>query len=209
MDPGRAAPPAAQSCLVRSCASRGQKGGTLIAEAMEDAEAHDAMMKRPAQYRPTECACGGKKLHIHQRRERSLRGSPTPDRAVRTVTVMVFLCVACRATWRVLPSFVARCLWRTWDVVEGVVLGTRQAQAPVVSSRTQRRWRARAAQAARLPAQVLATAGKAGLSEVAQEVGLDADRSALATAYMKRFGGSLLRPLASLLHRLVPGIRLI
>jgi hypothetical protein len=209
MDPGRAAPPAAESCLVLSCASRGQKGGTFIAEAVVDAEAHEAQMKSPGQYRPSECACGGKKLHIHQRRERRLRGSPTRDAGFRTVLVMVFLCVACRATWRVLPAFVTRCLWRAWDVVEGVVHGTRQVGAPVVPSRTRRRWRARSAAAARVPAQVLATAGTSALREVAQAVGLDGDRLALARAYMERFGGSLLRPLASLLHRLAPGIRLI
>ena len=125
-----------------------------------------------------------------------------------TLTVMVFLCAACLATWRVVPAFLARCLWRVWAVVEGVVMGTRRTGEPEVPERTQRRWRARLAQAARLPAQVLATSGSTALRAVAQAVGLDGDRQSLATCHMESFGGSLLQPLAALLHRLSPGIRL-
>jgi len=40
-------------------------------------------------------------------------------------------------------------------------------------------------------------------------VGLDADRLALATGYAERFRTSLLAPLAALLHRLSPGVRLV
>jgi hypothetical protein len=60
-----------------------------------------------------------------------------------------------------------------------------------------------------MPGQVLATAGRLALSEVAQAVGLEADRHSLATAYALRFEGSLLAPLAALLHRLNPGVRLV
>jgi hypothetical protein len=99
------------------------------------------------------------------------------------VTVMVFLCVSCLATWRVLPAFLTRCLWRAWAVavVEGVVAGTWRSDEPPVPGRTQRRWRGRLAQTARVPGQVLATSGSAALRGVVQGLGLDGDRRALAT----------------------------
>jgi hypothetical protein len=209
MYPRRAAPPAAEECLVSSYPSRGVKGGTLIAESVRDVAAHEERMRRPASYRPAECRCGCRTLHIHGRRERKLRGSAVANGGVGTVTVMVFLCVACLATWRVLPLFLARCLWRAWDVVEGVVRGTRRTGEPEIPARTARRWRARLAQTARMPGQVLATAGRQALSEVSQTVGLDGDRRSLAGAYAARFEGSLLAPLAALLHRLSPGVRLV
>lgn len=209
MYPRRAAPPAADECLVSSYASRGVKGGTLIAESVQDVAAHEKRMRRPASYRPAECRCGCRTLHIHGRRERKLRGSAVADGGLGTVAVMVFLCVACSATWRVLPAFLARCLWRAWSVVESAVQGTREPGAPVVPERTVQRWRARLAQTARRPGQVLVTAGSQALTRIAQMGGLDADRASLATAYAERFGGSLLAPLATLLHRLSPGARLV
>lgn len=209
MYPRRVAPPAAEECLVSSYPSRGLKGGTLIAESVRDVAAHEARMRSPASYRPAECRCGCRTLHIHGRRERKLRGSAVADGGMGTVTVMVFLCVACLATWRVLPAFLARCLWRAWAVVEGVVQGTRGPAEPAVPKRTARRWRARLAQTARMPGQVLATAGRQALSEVAQTVGLDGDRLGLASAYAAQFESSLLAPLAALLHRLSPGVRLV
>lgn len=208
MYPDRAAPAAEERCLVLSDASRGSKGGTLIAESVRDVAMHEARMRDPGSYRPEACRCGCRRLHIHGRRERKLLGSSVVGGGVGTVTVMLFLCVACRVTWRVLPAFLARCLWRAWSVVEGVVQGTRGPAEPVVPPRTARRWRARLAQTARTPGQVLATAGSHALSAVAQAVGLDGHRGALAEAYVASFGGSLLAPLAALLHRLSPGIRL-
>ena len=209
MDPGRAAPPAAERCLVLRYASSGQKGGTLIDESVVDLAEHEARMHDPGSYRPKECRCGGRTLHVHGRRERRMVGSATADGGLGTVTVMVFLCASCLATWRVLPAFLTRCLWRAWAVVERVVAGTRRADEPRVPERTQRRWLARLAQTARVPGQVLATSGSATLREVTQGVGLDADRLALATGYAERFRTSLLAPLAALLHRLSPGVRLV
>lgn len=209
MNPGWAAPPAAERCLVFSYTSRGQKGGTIIDESVLDLAAHKARMREPASYRPRECRCGGRTLHIHGRRERRMRGSAVADGGLGGVTVMVFLCPSCVATWRVLPAFLARHLWRAWRVVEGVVTGTRRADAPPVPKRTQARWRARLAQTARVPRQVLATSGSVVLREVVQGLGLDVDRGALATRYSERFRTSLLAPLAALLHRLSPGVRLV
>jgi hypothetical protein len=192
-----------------SYASRGQKGGTLIDESVADLAEHEIRMRDPGSYRPKECRCGGRTLHVHGRRERKMVGSTQAERGLGTVTVMVFLCASCLATWRVLPAFLTRCLWRAWAVVEGVVAGTRRASEPRVPGRTQRRWLARLAQTARVPGQVLATSGSAVLREVTQGVGLDADRRGLAAEYAKRFHTSLLAPLAALLHRLGPGVRLV
>jgi hypothetical protein len=121
---------------------------------------------------------------------------------------MVFICSSCGATWRVLPAFLARCLWRAWEVIEGVVQRTRRPHEPKVPERTERRWRARLRQTARLPGQVLATSGSPLFRGLAQAVGLDAERRTLASAHANSFGGSMLAPLAALLQRLSPGVRL-
>jgi hypothetical protein len=79
-----------------------------------------------------------------------------------------------------------------------------------VPKRTRQRWRARLAQSARVPTQTLATSGKPKLRAVAQRVGLDGCRQSLVEGYAAAgfVGGALLAPLAVLLHRLSPGIRL-
>ncbi|MBM4779149.1 MAG: hypothetical protein MUC96_23120 [Myxococcaceae bacterium] len=200
MDPQWAAPPAVDTCLVSSDASRGRRGGTLIDERVLELAVHEAMLKDPDAYRPAECRCGCRRLHVHDRRERRARG------AGLVVTVMVFLCAQCRASWRVLPAFLARCLWRTWEVVEAALSGD---ERPLVPARTVQRWQARLAQPARAATQALATSGDATLRAVAQRVGLDGTRGALAAAYAEATGGaSLLAPLAALLHRLSSGLRL-
>lgn len=202
MNPEWVAPPAAETCLVLSAASRGRKGGTFIDERVRELAVHEAMMKDPASYRPAECRCGGTSLHLHDRRERKARGSGTA-----VVTVVIFLCAKCFATWRVLPAFLARCLWRTWEVVEATLFdeGEREAPVPV---RTVQRWRARLTQTAIAAMQALATSGDPTLRAVAQRVGLAASRDVLARAYAASFETSSLAPLATLLHRLSPGLRL-
>ena len=122
------------------------------------------------------------------------------------VTVMVFLCAKCFATWRVLPAFLARCLWRTWEVVEAALSDGGRPQVP---ARTVQRWKSRLAQTARAATQALATSGAPMLRAVAQRVGLDASRGALVKAYAEAIASpSLLAPLGALLHRLSPGLRL-
>ncbi len=201
MDPQWAAPPAAETCLISSDASRPRKGGTLIDERVLELSVHEAMMKDPAWYRPAECRCGCTRLHWHGRRERRLRGA-----GGTVVTVAVFLCSKCGATWRVLPAFLARCLWRTWAFVEAAVFEKGPQRVP---ARTEGRWRARLAQAALVAGQVLATSGGSTLRAVAQSVGLEASRGTLVSAYAAATASSsLLAPLAVLLHRLSPGIRL-
>lgn len=198
MDPEWAAPPAAETCLVSSDASRGRKGGTIIDERVLELSVHETMMRNPATYRPAECRCGCSRLHLHDRRERRAKGT--------VVTVVIFLCAECFATWRVLPAFLARCLWRTWEAVEAALSDTERRAVP---ARTVQRWKARLAQAARAATQALATSGDSTLRAVAQGVGLEASRSALVRAYAAATASaSMLAPLAALLHRLSPGLRL-
>jgi len=200
MDPEWAAPRAAHTCLVSSDASRGREGGTLIDERVLELSTHETMMKNPASYRPAECRCGCTRLHLHARRER--RGL----RPGTVVTIVIFLCAKCFATWRVLPAFLARCLWHPWSVVEDAVISERRSPVP---ARTVQRWRTRLAQTARAATQALAASGAPMLREVAQLVGLEASRGALVKAYAKAtVSSSLLAPLAALLHRLSPGLRL-
>jgi hypothetical protein len=123
------------------------------------------------------------------------------------VTVVVFLCAKCFATWRVLPAFLARHLWRAWDVVETALFKC-EGLTPV-PARTVQRWKARLAQAALVATQALAISGDSTLRGVAQHVGLEASRGALVQMYAAATGStSMLAPLAVLLHRLSPGLRL-
>ena len=201
MDPEWAAPPAAETCLVSSDASRGRKGGTIIDERVLELSMHETMMKNPASYRPAECRCGCSRLHLHDRRERRALGA-----GGTVVTVVIFLCAKCFATWRVLPAFLARCLWRSWEVVERALFSERRSPVP---ARTVQRWHARLAQAALAATQALAASGAPTLREVAQRVGLEASRGELVKAYAEATAtSSLLVPLAALLHRLSPGLRL-
>jgi hypothetical protein len=118
-----------------------------------------------------------------------------------TVTILVFICVACSSTWRVLPAFLARWLRYPWEAVERQTMGTPRA-GDRVPERTAQRWRARLRQAARVPVQVLAVAGGA-LHAVARRVGLEATRAELVAA-----AGVSFAALAALLHRVAAGVRL-
>lgn len=201
MDPEWAAPPAAETCLVSSDASRGRKGGTIIDERVLELSVHETMMKNPASYRPAECRCGCRRLHLHDRRQRRAQGA-----GGTVVTVVIFLCTKCFATWRVLPAFLARCLWRSWEVIERALFSERRLSVP---ARTVQRWHARLAQAALAATQALAVSGAPTLREVAQQVGLEASRGELVKAYAEATASSSrLAPLAALLHRLSPGLRL-
>lgn len=203
MSPLRAAPPAADSCLGQPYSSSPtRKGGTLVDEQATDLAAHLRRSLFPALCRPGACRCGSSGLHGHGWRERHPRQLVVDGWPVAVVTIRVFRCTACSATWRILPAFLARHLWRSWDVIERETSDTPRGAAPAVPPRTVQRWRARLAQSARLLAQVLAVAGGA-LRGLAQRAGLDCSRAELLLA----FDGSL-GALALLLHRLAPGIRL-
>ncbi len=203
MCPPWAAPPAAHPCLSRPYSSRpNQKGGSRIADAVLTVAMHVQMLLSPAQYRPESCRCGSDCLHFHDRRERHPRGLVADGQAVPVVTILVFRCADCGATWRVLPAFLARCLWRPWEVVEREVQDQpRPRSAPAVPARTVQRWRSRLAQSARLLVQVLVVAG-GRLRELAGRVPLEPTRGDLLAAFDLPFA-----VLAALLHSLAPGVR--
>lgn len=203
MSPTRAAPPAADSCLGQSYSSSPtRKGGTLIDELATDLAGHLLSLLFPDRCRPRICRCGASVLHVHGRRDRHPLQLVVDGQPVPVVTLLVFLCVGCSATWRILPAFLARHLRRPWDVIERETSGRPRGAAPKVPPRTVQRWRARLAQSARLPVQVLVVAG-AALRALAQRAGLECSRGELLLAFGGSFGA-----LAVLLHRLAPGIRL-
>lgn len=209
-------PPDPESCLIVSRVSR-HKGGTLIDESVRDLVDHARRICDPDGYRPASCPrCGYGGLHVHCYRERLPRGEAGMPPVVRIVQ---YICASpdCGATWRVLPRFLARHLWRAWTTVERVVgldeHAVEAAAAPAVPipARTQRRWRARLAATARVLVVLLAASGGAVLEGLATRVGLDATRGELVIAHAELAGldaGERLSTLAALVHRLERGIRL-
>ena len=204
-------PPPAESILERSRQSR-YKGGTLIAEEVCELSEHLARLSDADRYRPTECArCGHGTLHVHDHVERHPVGDPSLPPSIR---VLVFRCAlpSCGATWRVLPSFLARHLWHAWRAVEQVVAprAPESASAPTVPEPTQQRWRRRLASSGRTLALLLAMAGGV-LEKLATEAGLSCTRHALLDGFVKVVTappGMQLSALASVVHRLERGVRL-
>jgi hypothetical protein len=190
-------PPPAAVCLERPYRSS-QKGGTLIAEAVSDLATHRRLLAEPDGYRPQRCPhCGCQRLHAHDFRERHLRGDPHEVR----ITVRRYLCTGCGGCWQVLPRLVARWLWRSWSVVEQaleLVVGL-----VVVPEQTLRRWRRRLSSQARSVVQALAGSARPALERTAAALGLGATRRALIERCAVSLAG-----LAALVHRLMPGLRL-
>jgi len=201
-------PPPAPPCLERHYPSS-QKGGTLISEDVRDLETHLKRICDPEGYRPPECKnCNHCTLHVHDYRTRVLAAEPD----LPAITVIRYLCPLCKATWRILPVFVARHLWRSWKVVEANALDDRPPPSwPKVPERTRRRWRARLLAAARQVVDVLASSGIALMKDLARRLGLEGTREQLVQAYatLKSLASGLrLAELASLVHHLAPGARL-
>jgi hypothetical protein len=118
--------------------SRGIKGGTVIAEDVLDLAEHEERLLDPDSYRPEECRnCGHDKNHAHCFRERTLRGGD-PNAPLLIVEIRLYRCADCGAVLTVLPAFIARHLWRTWETVENVTTG--KESAPKATSA---RWLAR------------------------------------------------------------------
>lgn len=206
-------PPPAPECLERPYPSS-QKGGTLIAEDVRTLSAHDQRICDPDGYRPARCPrCQHDHLHVHDYLDRVLRA----DGERPWIRIVRYVCASCSATWRILPLLVARHLWRSWRVVERIAEpapeppATLQSRPPSVPARTSRRWSQRLASAALLLTQALAISGCEALRALAGRVGLDGDRRALVVAHAEQTAASAdfrLAELATLIHRLVPGIRL-
>jgi hypothetical protein len=208
----RPSPPEPEDCLTQSRVSR-YKGGTLIAEHVRDLATHQRLLAEPDGYRPDCCAsCFGRVLHVHDYLERLPRGElDLPP----VICIIRFMCAAptCRATWRILPAFLARHLWRIWPTVERA---THQAK-PVeldpkpIPERTARRWRERVASAAKQVVLLLASSGGALLEEIAKRAGLGATRWELVDVHTSVVAppvGRRLADLAAVVHRRERGLRL-
>src|SRR5262249_57182772 len=125
------------------------KGGTLIAEDVRDFATHGRRIVDPDGYRPAACPrCGGQVLHVHDYPRRKPCGEPglPPE-----IPIVRHICAdpACAATWRILPAFLARHLWRAWPTVERTVSEAPPPLGPApIPERTERRWRSRLAESA-------------------------------------------------------------
>lgn len=205
----RSLPSAPPGCLERAYPSS-QKGGTIVVEWVCDLETHEELLCEPERYRPETCGRCGAAVHLHDVRSRQLRGDPAGS-----TEVIRFRCAdlgRCGATWLILPLFLARHLWRSWKTVaaadlEGPLEGTRSGEVP---ASTRRRWKSRLGSSARRVISVLTT-GSARVSSFAAVLGLDVVRADLLGRYRREFQADRERSfseLASLLHRLSPGIRL-
>lgn len=206
-------PPSPETCLVTSRESR-FKGGTLIDDEVRDLETHERRVCDPDGYRPGRCPrCGHGVLHVHCYPERHPRGEQGMPAVVR---IIQYVCAAaeCGATWRILPMFLARHLWRAWKTVERVVMPAatpQSATAPPIPARTEQRWRARFAASARVLVVLLAASGGVALEALAASVGLDASRAELTDAHAdvaRAAPAARLAALAALVHRLERGLRL-
>jgi hypothetical protein len=133
-----------------------------------------------------------------------------PERKVLAITLVRYLCPRCRATWRMLPVFAARMLWRSWPVVEAKTLEPQTPAAPTIPERTVRRWCARLATDAKLIKGVLRERGGAAYAAVATAARNAATRLQLVLAHAKVMGakvGQRLARLTATIHRLMPGVR--
>ena len=208
MTDDRSPPPEAEACLNCPYPSS-QKGGTLIAEHVTSLKEHERLVGRPDGYRPKECKrCDCPSVHIHAYRERVLAAE-----SAKVTTIVCFRCSnpECGAVWRVLPALLARCLWRSWQVVEMVTLpGASAAASSPVPKRTRRRWKQRLRTAACPLLMVLASCADAVMKRLAGSVADAASRLELVVAYAQETAcsdGLRLASLASLIHLIAPGIR--
>ena len=206
-------PPAPEECLVQARSGK-YKGGTLVAEEVLDLVVHERRLTFPDGYRPEACPrCLHAILHVHSYPQRLLLGDGGGVAAVRVVQ---YVCAHadCGATWRILPLFLARHLWRTWRTVGRVVEPAKTQgprDAPTIPARTQRRWRERLASAARHLVVLFAASGGLLLTAIAVTVGLAATRTELVAAHAEATEvapEARLAGIAAIVHRLSRGIRL-
>ena len=206
--------PATPSCLSTPYSAKpSQKGGTLIFEAVVTLEGHRERLLDPDGYRPEQCGhCGEHRLHAHDFRDRVLRADPDTARE----QIRRYLCIACRAVWRVIPACIARHLHRRWDVVQSEVVSGGEVAASGTERRvsvprqTARRWASRLRASAAQLIQVLVAAG-VQVSHALGGLGGACSRAELVDALSAALLVDPARKLAQLavwVHRLVPGIRL-
>jgi hypothetical protein len=147
-------------------------------------------------------------LHLHDYPERTLAA----DALETKVTIVRYECAACGAKWRILPGFVARHLWRSWDTIEATTLSApAPSSQPSVPKRTLQRWWSRLLAAAMALVQLFAASCEALLVRVAGAVGHEGTREELVLAYATDAvgeRGNRLLAVTALVHRLLPGVRL-
>jgi hypothetical protein len=187
---------------------------------------HARRLCDPDLYRPEECArCGHDRLHVHDRVERRPLGCPE---LAAVLQVLVFRCVGCRASWRILPRFLARHLWYAWRAVESVVQSPPAAEAiaskppaatePIASGpptepasqRTVGRWRGRLASCGQRLRALLVVAGGV-LGELAVVVEQRCTRVQVLDAFtgvVLPAVGERLSTCVAVIHRLERGVRL-
>ncbi|MGH6913409.1 MAG: hypothetical protein ACREH3_06845 [Geminicoccales bacterium] len=195
------------------------KGGTLIAEGVDDLAEHERRLRLDG-YRPERCGrCGGR-IHAHQHRSRQLLGE-----AKVCTEVAIYRCAdreRCGAIWRILPALLARHLWRAWSTVERSVLDAAEPKsegevaADTVPEQTRRRWRTRLSASVAMILGVLATARDVPeLIAVVEHVGYAGTRRELVAIFDEQVpageegpSGTHLSRVAAVIHRLAPGVRL-
>jgi hypothetical protein len=198
-----------ESCLVHSRRAR-FRGGTLIAAEVHELGEHERRLRDTDAYRPARCMrCGGERLHVHDRVSRLLAGEARVER----ILILRYVCASaeCRATWRVLPAFVARHLWRRWaTVAHAIAHEVRGGRRPMLAARTTRRWRARLQSAARQLVHLLAEHDDDSVVRFARAVGFDGTRKQLVELFTaaRVLGVHALEDIASAVHVLEPGVRL-
>lgn len=201
----RAPPPPPAACLLRPYPSS-QKGGTLIATDVHDAETHRQRLASGA-YHPIECRrCGCDVLHVHDYRSRLTQLAPAKE----AIPIVRYICTNedCEAHWQILPAFVARWLWFNWPIVEEATIPEprEKVSAPTLrpAARTRRRWRARLSSSARAIVVALAASATEAVAAITRGLGLDPSRFDLVTAFARP-----LSAIASLVHHVAPGLRLV
>ncbi len=191
-------PPAAPAYLETSSESKRQRGGTLIAVLVSGMKEHFQRLSSPDGYRPEVCGrCGEGRLHANDHRYRWLRDLQ------QEVRIRRYLCAVCRAVWQVLPAFVPRFLQRSWPGLEQMQ-GERAGPLPVA---TKKRLAARLSLSGIMVLELLQTLGvlpqedrsgaptRAGVVQRLVQAGVVDERTALQES-------------AVLVHRAVPGVRL-
>jgi hypothetical protein len=209
----RSAPaPAAQECLCRPYPSS-QKGGTVIIEEVVDLEEHERRL-RLGLYRLDGCPACGAPVHLHDRRPRVMVSGVGDTRTAEITETQRVRCADrehCGAAWQLLPALLARHLWRRWQVVEQATVGPAGPSAPATPKQTLRRWAGRLASSAAVLVTVLAQAATWQVARLLRNVRHGDRRLELVAAYATVFEaqpGQRLCALAGLVHRMVPGVRL-
>lgn len=185
-------------------------GGTIIVQDVHDLSEHERRMLDADGYRPRECPrCGCTRLHVDDRHERLLLGEVGPLR----IKIIRYVCTAasCGATWRVVPAFVARHLWRGWPSVARTIAGDPgHTGAPRVPSRARRRWNARLNSAARQLLNVLAQHDDDDVVKFVRVAGFDSMRRDLVDLFTagRVLGTKGMADIAAAVHAIEPGIRL-